>query len=271
MKQRHLSTISAAYKLSTISSGGSYDFSLLRLIMSNSDAAGNESSSSNPLPPPTEASPLCRRGGGGELAPHLSPHGRGSPPIYPWEMALFTPPRPRAPPIMGAPGTAFGPYRPPPPQWPSPGSGHAASGSRRYLGFHTVPAGGGVAAVGGGIRIGGSLSGKKRAREGGASGGSGGNGAGDGIVQHCSVCNKGFGSSKALFGHMRSHPDRGWKGVHPPPSFRAEEEFADIRMAAAAAAAAVEAEAESAPPKEAEDEAEYRVPDLNHPPPPDSN
>ncbi|XP_057779576.1 uncharacterized protein LOC130998160 [Salvia miltiorrhiza] len=219
--------------------------------MSNSDAAGNESSSSNPIPPPTDESP--------RLAPRHSPHGRGSSPMHSWEMALFSPPPPRTPPIIGAPGrTAFGPYRPPAPQWPSTGP----SGSRG-LGFQAVPVGGrggGVVAAAGGLHIGGCPSGRKRGREGGVGSSSGGNRVGEGGVQHCSVCNKGFGSSKALFGHMRSHPDRGWKGVHPPPAFRAEEEFADLHVAP-------EAEAE---PEAGEDENNYRVPDLNQPPPPDS-
>lgn len=35
----------------------------------------------------------------------------------------------------------------------------------------------------------------------------------------CQVCNKRYTSWKALFGHMRSHPDRSWRGVHPPPRF----------------------------------------------------
>ncbi|CAH2069777.1 unnamed protein product [Thlaspi arvense] len=33
----------------------------------------------------------------------------------------------------------------------------------------------------------------------------------------CCVCHKKFTSMKALYGHMRFHPDRGWKGVLPPP------------------------------------------------------
>ncbi|KAG6556333.1 hypothetical protein Mapa_002276 [Marchantia paleacea] len=30
------------------------------------------------------------------------------------------------------------------------------------------------------------------------------------------TCTKRFHSSKALFGHMRCHPDRTWRGIHPP-------------------------------------------------------
>ncbi|XP_019455212.1 PREDICTED: uncharacterized protein LOC109356346 [Lupinus angustifolius] len=32
----------------------------------------------------------------------------------------------------------------------------------------------------------------------------------------CYVCNKDFPSEKSLCGHMRTHPNRDWRGVHPP-------------------------------------------------------
>ncbi|KAI9114596.1 hypothetical protein K1719_014294 [Acacia pycnantha] len=32
----------------------------------------------------------------------------------------------------------------------------------------------------------------------------------------CLVCNKDFPSEKSLCGHMRSHPDRDWRGMNPP-------------------------------------------------------
>ncbi|KAH6803712.1 C2H2-like zinc finger protein [Perilla frutescens var. frutescens] len=225
--------------------------------------SGAESSASNLSPPPNEESPRRRSGEGN--TPNASPRGRSYPPRHPWELHLFTPPRPTVPPVMGVPGrSAFGPYRPPAPLWPSPGSGHGPSGSGFQV-ARAVPIGGGVAAAGA-LRIGGSPSGRKRGREGGAGSGGGGGGNQPGIFQHCSVCNKRFGSSKALFGHMRSHPDRGWKGVHPPPAFKAEEEFADLRVEAAALAEAAAKEAED----EAGEGTSYRVPDLNQPPPPDA-
>ncbi|XP_039019164.1 uncharacterized protein LOC120150564 [Hibiscus syriacus] len=40
----------------------------------------------------------------------------------------------------------------------------------------------------------------------------------DDKVVNCCVCNKEFKSMKSLFGHMRNHPERSWRGVRPPPS-----------------------------------------------------
>ncbi|XWS28384.1 hypothetical protein CRYUN_Cryun25bG0064200 [Craigia yunnanensis] len=35
---------------------------------------------------------------------------------------------------------------------------------------------------------------------------------------NCCICNKDFRSMKSLFGHMRNHPERGWRGIRPPLS-----------------------------------------------------
>ncbi|KAK4439630.1 Zinc finger protein ZAT2 [Sesamum alatum] len=45
-------------------------------------------------------------------------------------------------------------------------------------------------------------------------------GGSDDMVQSpsCMICGKKFPSMKSLFGHMRCHPDREWRGIHPPPS-----------------------------------------------------
>ncbi|KAI3456738.1 hypothetical protein Pfo_013401 [Paulownia fortunei] len=34
----------------------------------------------------------------------------------------------------------------------------------------------------------------------------------------CIICGKDFRSMKSLFGHMRCHPERDWRGIHPPSS-----------------------------------------------------
>ncbi|XVE59882.1 hypothetical protein DITRI_Ditri05aG0082900 [Diplodiscus trichospermus] len=34
----------------------------------------------------------------------------------------------------------------------------------------------------------------------------------------CCICKKDFRSKKSLFGHMRNHPERSWRGIRPPPS-----------------------------------------------------
>ncbi|XP_057954075.1 zinc finger protein ZAT9-like [Malania oleifera] len=39
----------------------------------------------------------------------------------------------------------------------------------------------------------------------------------------CFVCNRSFRSPKSLFGHMRTHPERSWRGIRPPWSPVAED------------------------------------------------
>ncbi|WJX65145.1 hypothetical protein P8452_49837 [Trifolium repens] len=64
-----------------------------------------------------------------------------------------------------------------------------------------------------------SLSGKKRKQEA-ESSSSAANNNENNVARACSECGKKFWSWKALFGHMRCHPEREWRGINPPPNFR---------------------------------------------------
>ncbi|KAL2241137.1 uncharacterized protein LOC105178398 [Sesamum indicum] len=253
--------------------------------MTNGNTGGDHGSPSKPTPNPNPNSPRQeenpRRRSGGANAPPASPRRRGSP---------SSPPKTR--PVMGVPGeSAFAPYTKPRSE-PGGSGGRGVEGGPGLQGAQVVPVGSGgygVVAAPGALRIGGSPAARKRVRESGAGSttAAGGNqpGEGAGNVVNCSVCGKGFPSQKALFGHMRSHPDRGWKGAHPPPTFKAEEEFADLhglnlpeagRGGDAQEGAADDHQkedeaAESEEEEEAGDSGKYRLPDLNNPPPPDAN
>ncbi|CAK9148928.1 unnamed protein product [Ilex paraguariensis] len=39
---------------------------------------------------------------------------------------------------------------------------------------------------------------------------------------NCALCGKKFPSMKSLFGHMRCHPERDWRGIQPPAGLRAK-------------------------------------------------
>nr|GMC93341.1 protein VASP homolog [Ipomoea batatas]GME09911.1 protein VASP homolog [Ipomoea batatas]GME13769.1 protein VASP homolog [Ipomoea batatas] len=108
----------------------------------------------------------------------------------------------------------------------------------------------------------------------------------------CLVCGEGFPSVKSMFGHMKNHKSRGWKGAYPPPAFDYETEFAEykhllvkpmdqqeeeIEAAGEGIAGQASAPAPGGPrgvtvpdlnasPEKGEAAGEYLLPDLNFPP-----
>lgn len=45
----------------------------------------------------------------------------------------------------------------------------------------------------------------------------------------CPVCDEGFSGVKSMFGHMKNHKNRGWKGAYPPPAFDYLSEFSEYQ------------------------------------------
>ncbi|XP_057492430.1 uncharacterized protein LOC130778030 [Actinidia eriantha] len=88
---------------------------------------------------------------------------------------------------------------------------------------------------------------RKRTRDGGAL-------PPEGQPLQCPVCGRCFPSNCSLSGHMKIHPDRGWRGIHPHPVF-SRDEFGDILGQAEEEMAAVVAmhEAETGGDKEEEE------------------
>ncbi|XP_073030771.1 uncharacterized protein [Primulina eburnea] len=248
-------------------------------------------------PPPRAIRPLAMGVPGvSAFSPYVRPPLPPPPPPPPPPRPTSVGPTGTAGGIPGLPAFTLYNRAPPRPDWyPGPGSSSGPSGFGFGYGFglfgcHVGPVGGsgygGVAPFeGGALRIGGSPA-RKRGREEGNAGGSGKQKAEGGMPPvPCPICGREFMSEKALFGHMRSHPNRGYKGVHPPPAFRADEEFADVpglnrpgEMEAAVDGGGVEAEAAAAPAAEVGGDTEmqpqggaeenYTLPDLNMPPPP---
>ncbi|KAL8531475.1 hypothetical protein ACS0TY_008172 [Phlomoides rotata] len=235
-------------------------------------------------PPTSEECP--RLGSGGGNASNSSPIGHDN-------VASRRPRGGQSSLVMGVPGqSAFTPYTRPPqpapphrvsPSFSRPSGNDTGSffGGFGFQGAQVVPVGagdsGGVVVPG--IQTGDNPTTRKRVRGGGAASGNSPIEGASNLMQ-CSVCGKKFSTPRSLFGHMRAHRGRGWKGAHPPPTFSAEEEFADLRVdqlevgnvvvvGAHEEGGRVEV-ADGGGAAEDEEGQNYRVPDLNNPPPEDS-
>ncbi|KAK6150298.1 hypothetical protein DH2020_015230 [Rehmannia glutinosa] len=189
---------------------------------------GPNAPSPPPPSPPRQPPPIMGIPGVSAFTPYINPRRPAPPqnlPPPPPPPVNLPPPPPPPPPAVGSRGSAFRPYINPrrPAPAPAPASGSGGSGF----------AGGAQA-----VAVGGSGSGwcvedrwEPRVRKRGPAAPADQAAAGEGgeNKEHiCSECRRQFMSSKALFGHMRSHPSRPYKGAHPPPAFRAAEEFADL-------------------------------------------
>lgn len=134
----------------------------------------------------------------------------------------------------------------------NPDSGDGGSGS----GIGGIPVGGGGSGGGNsGIPVSSSPNrGLKRPRE-----------SRDSDLLQCYLCNRVFQCKQGLSGHMKSHKDRAWRGINPPPLF-SRNEFMDLFVEINRTAEVAEGQ------RRENEEAEVnrpRIPDLNEPLPSD--
>lgn len=100
--------------------------------------------------------------------------------------------------------------------------------------------------------------------------------AGNGHV--CTICGRVFPTPRGLFGHLRSHPNRGWRGAFPPPVFD-QDEFADVpgraniqggnNAGGQGNVGHAGIDINQPPAAEEPGPPAYLLPDLNNPPPPE--
>ncbi|KAM7529513.1 hypothetical protein LguiB_032923 [Lonicera macranthoides] len=94
----------------------------------------------------------------------------------------------------------------------------------------------------------------------------------------CTICGRVFPTPRGLFGHLRSHPNRAWRGAFPPPVFD-QDEFADVpgqvniqggdNAGGQGNVGHAGIDINQPPAAEEPDPAPYLLPDLNNPPPPE--